>query len=189
MTQRSMSASMLTEIALSKNSPFHLYELYFDSGTSRFTDAGLDVTWSGNTYVNSGQVIGFEPIEENVSFNVTYVDIHLSGVPSAIISSFLNEQLLDRRAVIRKGFFNSNMAIIADPIIIFEGRMDSANLSEDPVSGTANIVITAASHFVDFEATNGRRTNATEQKALFSGDKAFDFIPSLAHKVLLWGKR
>lgn len=188
MTQRDMTASMITEVAKQKNEPFHLYDFYFDSGTIYLTDAGMNLTWSSNTYTNAGKALGFDAIEESVEVEVTEIQIHLTGVASDIISTVLTEDFIDRRVIVRKGFLNSSGAIIADPVVIFDGRMDGPSLSEDPLAGTADIVVPAANHFVDFETTNGRRTNSTEQKKLFSTDKGFDFVPSLTDKVIRWGR-
>lgn len=189
MTQRSMSANMLAEIAKSQNQPFHLFEFVWDSATYRFTDAGMDLTWNSNTYTNSGNVLGFGNVEENLQMDIAEVALVLTGVNSAIISIFLNENFIDRPCRIYKGFLNSSGAIIVDPVLIFSGRLDSPSFEEDPTEGTTSVTCNAADHFVDFDTKNGRRTNPTEQKTLFPGDKGFDFVHSLQDKVIQWGKQ
>jgi hypothetical protein len=188
MTQRSMSASMLTEIAKTKNEPFHLFEFEWDSATVRFTDAGMDLTWSANTYTNAANVLGFSNIDENLSMDVSEISLVLTGISSTVIAYFLTENFIDRPCRIYKGFLDTSGVIVSDPVLIFSGRLDSPSMEEDPASGTATITCSAADHFIDFDTTNGRKTNPTEQKAYFPGDKGFDFVHTLQDKVIQWGK-
>lgn len=187
MTQRGASASVLTEMAKAANMPVNLYAADFESGSVYFNDSPRDITWGGNLYVSSGKVIQHSEIEDNIDFQITGTNIVVSGVPIDIMTLFINTSLIGRKIRIYQGFLDSNLALIADPFLKFQGSMDGGALEEDPTSGTASITIPCVNVFADFEKTQGRKTNDNTQKAFFSDDRAFEFIPTLRDSIIKWG--
>lgn len=187
MTQRGASASVITELASATNAPFHLFEVAWDSGTIYLTDAASSITWSGNTYSALGKMLGFGNIEESVALQATGVDLTLSGVPTDLVSSFLAEDFIDRQVKIYKGFFNSGGAVISDPVLVFQGLMDSPDFQEVLEENATVITIPANSQWAQFDKVNGRKTNTNSQRLHFSGDKGFNFVPGLKDKAIEWG--
>ena len=84
-----------------------------------------------------------------------------------------------------KGFLNSSEAVIADPFLLFKGRIESFSIDETINNSNANIVV--ASHWSDFSKIEGRKTNTGSQELHFSGDKGFEFASQTVQDIK-WGR-
>jgi len=185
MADRGMTAAVLTEIAESQNKPFHLVDIQFTTGTVYFTDSNRDIDWNYRTYTAAGDFLTFSDITEQNAMTVGEIEVQLSGVDRAYLSTILNETFMDRILIIRKGFLNDSNAIIVNPIIIYQGRMDQPNIIES--SNDCVISVTVANQFVDFIKTTGRYTNTDSQALFFPNDRGFQY----AHQVIKeinWGR-
>jgi hypothetical protein len=87
---------------------------------------------------------------------------------------------------IRTAMLNAGLQVIADPVLIFDGRMDRPSISVDPDSGTTVCTIDGVSHWTDFERRPGRHSNNNEQQKHFPGDLGFDQVASLPDDIF-WG--
>lgn len=188
MADRNATEAVIAELGKSKNQPFHLVEVGFDSTPVYATDAWRNITWNGHTYTALGHFMSFSDIEETSELQVANLTAQLSGVDQSLISAVLTENYIDRPLKIYKGFLNDSMQVIADPILIFEGRMDSPVIEENPDDGTCTVAVTATNAWVDFERLSGRHTNHEEQQLFFPGDKGFEFASEVM-KEILWGRK
>ena len=183
---RGATAAFLTEIAKDENSLCHLFEAEFDAGTTRLTDAGFDITWSSNLYTST-QLLSFTGLSETRQPLVNRVTFVLSGVDQALISIILADDFLDRACRIYKAVFDSS-GLVADPLKIFEGRMDEPNIALDPSSGTATVSVGAAAIWADFELRRGRHTNNDDNQTFFPTDEGFEFVTEIPNKIF-WGTK
>lgn len=188
MSDRNATAAVIAEIGKSKNQPFHLFDIVFDTTPIYITDAYTTIIWGGKTYTALGHLLGFSDIEESSELQVSSLTAQLSGVDQSLISAVLSEYYIDRPLRIYKGFFDVNMAVIAEPVLIFEGRMDSPVIEENPDDGTCKVAITASSAWVDFERMSGRHTNHEEQQIFFPGDLGFQYSSEVV-KDITWGAK
>lgn len=192
MPQRDATPEVLTEIAKSQIRQFHLFKGEFDDGTLYLADSSRPITFEGQPYISLGHFITFDTIEEEADLQTTGVNVTLSGVPAEMVALVINQDLVDKRLSIYRGFIDENGSIVTDPLLIFRGRTDGGTFNESIDSedgepdGKAVISITAVNHWVDFEKTNGRRTNHKEQLNLFPGDEFFSFVADLVDKVITW---
>ena len=185
---RGATPAIVAELGKSQNQPFHLVEVLFDTVPAYMTDAWTTIVWDGKTYLALGNFIGFSDIEESSDLQVAGITVQLSGVNQTMISAVLAENYIDRQVIIRKGFFDANMAVIADPVIIFDGRMDSPVIEENPDEGTCTVGITATNAWVDFERKSGRHTNHEEQQIFFPGDLGFQYSSEVVTDIV-WGRK
>ena len=150
MANRGSTSAFQTEIVKSQSQPIHLIDVVFDDTTHRLTDAFITITYDGNAYSALGYLLNFSVIEETSEILANRLSIQLSGVGSTYINEVLTPDYIDRQVIIRKGFLNSSNALIADPIIIFDGRMDNPSISENGSDGSATVTITASNQFINF---------------------------------------
>ena len=188
MANRGASSAFLTELAKSQNQPCHLAEIVFDNEPIYITDAWTNITWGGHTYTALGHFIGFTDIEESMEVQVANLTAQLSGVDQSLVSAVLTENYIDRPLRIYKAFLNDSMAIVADPVLIFEGRMDSPVIEENPDDGNCTVSISATNAWVDFERKSGRHTNHEEQQIFFPGDRGFEYVSEITAEIT-WGKK
>jgi hypothetical protein len=156
MANRGSTTAFQTEIKKDQSHPLHLIEVYLDSATYYVTDNYRDVVYDSNTYNALGFFLNFANIEESTEVTASRITLSLSGVDQQYTNLFLTENYVDRRVVIRKAFINTSNALIADPVTIFDGRLDSPVITEDADTGLATIAVVASNQFVDFEKTPGR---------------------------------
>lgn len=184
---RGSSSAFQTEVAKSNNRPVHLVEVYFDDETVYMTDAFKDITYNSNNYIAVGHFMGFSDIEEAAEVIVSSVTLSLSGVDQVWISRVLNKAYIDRTVKIYTAFLDDAQALIVNPVLIFEGRMDTPAIQEDPESGKSSVSVSATNSWVDFSRKTGRHTNHEEQQIHFAGDKGFEFASEIV-KDITWGK-
>jgi hypothetical protein len=190
---RGATSDFLAEVAKEANKPIHLVSVHFDDDVTAgdqivyMTDTVKDVTWGGNDYSAVGGLLTIAKISEEVDVVVSKIRMTLDGVGSAWISNVLNKKYIDRQVKVYIGFLDDSNAVIADPVLIFDGRIDRPAITEDPDRGTATVQLTATNAWVDFTRVTGRHTNHEEQQLYFSGDKGFEFASEVA-KDLPWGR-
>nr|BAR34855.1 hypothetical protein [uncultured Mediterranean phage uvMED] len=183
---RGSTGAFQTEIVKSANKPFHLLKLSFDDVSYFLSDAYIPVTYDSNTYTPTGSFLNFSDIVETNEANIETITIALSGVDTTYINLFLTGGYLDRTVQIYKAFLDSSDALVSDPLLIFDGRLNNPVIKEDVDAGTSTIAVQASSLFVDFDRINTRFTNNESQQSFFSGDTGFRFS-SVVVKELNWG--
>ncbi|HRQ68528.1 MAG TPA: hypothetical protein P5031_08195 [Candidatus Syntrophosphaera sp.] len=194
MADRSATAAVITELGATKSQPVHLVEITIDDADGNstilyITDAWTSVTWNGHTYTALGHFMAFTDIEETAEVQVNALTLSLSGVDQSYISAFLSYYYIDRPVKIYKAFLDSTtMAVIADPILIFDGRMDEPGIEEHPEDGSCVVTVSATNIWVDFERKSGRHTNNEEQQVFFPGDLGFQYASEIVTDII-WGRK
>jgi len=180
---RSLSASLISELETNKLNPVELVYLGISTGTY-YTDHYKNLTFDGNTYTASSLFLGSSEVQENADVAVNTLSLKFSGADTTIISLLLNNNYMNKPAKVYRGFLNDSQALIADPFLLFDGRISSFTLEENETTSSVNIII--ASHWADFEKTSGRRTAENSQKIYFPNDKGMEFASKTAQRIK-WG--
>jgi hypothetical protein len=83
------------------------------------------------------------------------------------------------------GFFNASYAIIADPVLIFSGFMNTMHIT---LGETATVQLTAENELIRWETPTGRRYTNEDQRNRFAGDEGLEFVSQAVEKELIWGQ-
>jgi hypothetical protein len=135
---RSLTTAVKNELATNQLNPITL--VYFNISTGlRFTDHYKDITYDSNTYSASSLLLGVSDISESSEVSVDSIAVSFSGADQTIISLVFNNEYMEKEAEIYKGFLNSSQQLIADPFLLFKGRVESFNLDEDETSSTITL--------------------------------------------------
>lgn len=202
MANRNLTASQITANNLQNAKFFELlYIRVRDTGTSSYehtyiSNAPYDITVDTNiasmgigngvqTFTALGPFLQFGNVDESADFQINSVTVTLGGVRDADLALFLDNQYLDQPIKIFRVWYTSDGAMIDDPVMIFDGRIDKPVISDDPENGIT-IGCAASSQWVDYERRAGRHTNPSEQKFFFPTDTGFKFA-NIAIKDLKWG--
>jgi hypothetical protein len=180
---RSLTAGVIAELATNKLNPVELIYLGISTGTY-YTDHYKNLTFDGNTYTASSLFLGSSEVQENADVAVNTLSLKFSGADTTIISLLLNNNYMNKPVKVYRGFLNDSQELIADPFLLFDGRISSFTLEEDTTSSSVNIIV--ASHWADFEKTSGRRTAENSQKIYFPNDKGMEFASKTAQRIK-WG--
>lgn len=159
-------------------------ELDFASGFVRVTNAAYDFNWNGFTWTGVGNLGSIEAVKEGAELQMYGIGLRLSGIPSELVSIALGEHYQGRSAKIWLAPLTSDYQIIADPILLWSGRMDTMQIE---MGDTASITVTAESRLVDWERPRIRRYNHEDQIGEYSTDKGLEFVTQATEKEVVWG--
>jgi hypothetical protein len=163
-------------------------EFLFDGGPVRLWSGIGAIAWDGKTWTGAGTLGSVGLIEETSELRATGATFTLSGIPSELVAVALGEPYQGRRCALWLAFLDEAWAVIADPIQVFAGRMDTSEITDGGAS--AAIRINAENRLIDLERAGDVPTYAPEdQKRLFPGDRGLDYVPSLQEKVIYWGRQ
>lgn len=159
-------------------------ELQFASGTHRYCTAGQSIVWNGNTWVGVGAIASIEAIKESEGLQATGMKMMLSGVPSSLISLALGEAVQGKTAKMWVAGISAAGAVVADPVLEFQGRVDTLFINDSQSS--CSIGINVESRMADFQRPNTRRFNAATHEADYPGDKFFSHIVAMTETEIVW---
>lgn len=156
----------------------------FESGPVRVHDGVGTLTWEDNAYAGVGNYGGVSAVEEDSELSASKVSFTLSGIDPTLISIALGEQYQGRPITSYVAFLDEAGQIILDPVVEFQGRMDTMNLT---LGALATIELTAVDARADWDRPRIGRWNGADQQARFPGDKGLDFAEQTTEKELRWG--
>jgi len=161
-----------------------LVEMEFSGGTTRACNAGYNFVWGGHTWIGVGNLGKIGAIQEGKDLQMYGCSLELSGIPPEMVAIALNNEYQGNPATIWFAPLDENYTILADPIIVFKGRMDTMPIE---LGETATIQLTIESRLVDWERPRISRYNDVDQQKLHPGDKGLEFIAQMVEKELVWG--
>ena len=182
---RDITSGFQTEITSDTLRPVSFVEAFFDSETIRFWNGIGEITFEGNIYTGSGNLLNISEITETKDNEARGVSFVLSGISSSLIAIALAEPYQGRNIRTRFAVLDANNNVIADPFTFFSGKMDVMNIEES--GETATIQLTAENELISLKRPNERRRTPEDQKSSFTGDTFFDNVASLQSADIVWG--
>jgi len=165
--------------------PVVFVELDFSGGFVRVNSSPYSLTFSSNVFLGVGKLGEITPVEEVAEIRGHTIALRLYGIPPDLAAMTLTETYKFRPARIWLGFLDDNHAVIADPVMIFAGIMETLtpNVGED-----ATVTVQAVSRLRDWERPR-RRNYTTEDQAIdYAGDKGFEYVAAMVEKTVSWGR-
>lgn len=182
---RGLTSAFKTAAAAGNVVPALLGHFDFTGGIVRVWTGLGDLSWGGDTYTGLGDLVAVSPVQETNETRSNGMSFTLNGIPSAMVTRILGEGYRGRAAKLWLALFDSSGAIIADPLLLFSGRMDQCLL--DDSGATATCTITAESRLVDLQRPRERRRTDEDQQNLFAGDRGLEYVAGLQDKEIVWG--
>ena len=184
---RTLTAAAKTESQKSSGvKPIALVKLAFDSGDMLVWSGRGDLAWTGDTYTGIGDLGRISAVEEGVEQKASGISFELSGIPAATISVALGEDVQGRTARIWLGFLDPAYRLIAAPVLVFGGRLDTMDVK---LGETGGVSVTAESRLIDWERPRERLYTDAGQKERFANDEGFAFVNEAVEKEIVWGAR
>lgn len=198
---RTLTSGMLGVTTADVVRPVYFVKMVFDSSDTAnpvLLWSGLgDLAFGGETYTGLGDLLSISDIAETSDISATGINVALSGLNRAFVAQALGYQYQGRPLTVFLGAFNDQGALIADPIVVFSGFMDTMTISEG--AETSTISVNVENKLVAFERTKVRRYTAEDQKIdyplkLANGnnnpnyDAGFEFVTSIVQKEIIWGR-
>ena len=186
---RSLTSGVKTELATNDIRPVHLITLGFGTPVN-ITDCSFSLTSSVSgssvTYSASDFILGISNHTEETDITKSSVSISLSGADQTFISTVLNENVVNDTVEIYRGLLNSSNSIIADPILLYSGNIDTFEIAETTTQSNVKLII--VSHWADFEKKSGRKTNNASQQRFFNTDVGMDYSSETVLDIK-WGRK
>lgn len=182
---RSITSGMISAITAQQLSPFFLIEADFDSGALNLWTGIGDLSYGGKTYTGTGEILNLSATKETKNIEATGVTVTLSGLDTSIIALAMNEPYQDRPARFYLGALDSAGAVIASPLLVFEGRMDVMPIENN--GETSSVSMTVENILVDLNRPNPWNYTPEDQEIYFVGDTGFDRVTGLQEKDIVLG--
>ena len=162
---RTLTTSVKNELATNEIRPIHLITIGFGTPVN-ITDCGFSLTssisGSSVTYSPSSFLVSIPSFTEETDVTKTSLQLALSGADQTFISTVLGENIVNDSVTIYRGLLNSSNALIADPILLYQGNIDTFEINETETE--SNVKLMVVSHWADFEKKSGRKTNNAEDE-------------------------
>jgi hypothetical protein len=185
---RTLTAAALAALQGQRAEVAHFLDLAFSGGTVRFTSGPHNVDWNGNTYSAAGSAMSFEAVTETPDPSGQRLRIVLDGVQLGAIAALLSQNYIGRLATLRRAYLNAAGTIIADPLVLFTGYMNTPwEVTEDWDSRWCKVSTEIVSPLAVFEQVRGITADKTSHQRYYTGDTFFAHIVDKPEGDFGWG--
>lgn len=186
MSSRSITAANKAALTAQQVMPLYLVEAQFDSGTVRYWNGYTDLTALGETWLGAGNLMSVSAVEETSEIRAAGMQLGFSGIPTAMLSVVLAEDYQGRPVNFYLGALDTATgAVVADPMLVFNGRIDTMPIVED--GKTATIVASVESRLIRLEQASRRRYTHEDQQVDFPGDLGLQHVAAIQDVQIVWG--
>ena len=139
----------------------------------------------GTQWLGIGTLGSIEAITEGTALQMYGCQLTLSGIPPEVISEAFTQTYQGRSATIWLAPLTEDYVIIADPVVVFKGRMDTMDIA---LGETCTVTVSVESRLVDWERPRIRRFNDEDQRSEYPNDRGFRYVDQMIQKDLKWNR-
>ncbi len=166
--------------------PVLLASLDFVGGMKRLWSGVGTLSWDGEDWLGAGSLGRVSTIEETMELRAAGMSMQLSGVQDEDLTEVITEPIQGRRAKVYLGFLDSNFQLVSDPIVIFDGRMDTVEIVDG--GSTATITMMVENRLRDLDRARTRRYTDADQQSRYPNDRGLEYVPALQEIDIPWGR-
>lgn len=159
-------------------------ELLFSTGAVRVVAGPRDITIGGNVFTAIYTLGRISEVEETSELQAAALTLELAGVPRDSVNVAMTALCQGRPGTIYEVVFDATTEQpLADPAILFRGRMDNMQIS---LGETATVRVSMTNRLADWNRPRIRRYTSEEHERRYAGDKGFRFVTATASKEVVW---
>lgn len=158
----------------------------FASATLYLWSGRGSVTWNGHTWLGVGTMGSIAPVEEGSTVEARGTTLTLSGIDVTVLGDSLTDLRQGLPVTVWFALFDDTLALIPNPVIAFQGRMDQPTISHD--GQTCTIQINCESRLMDLNTPAERRYTNEDQQRDYPNDRGFEFVNSIQEVTIYWGR-
>ncbi len=159
-------------------------ELDFATGFVRLAGSPADFSFGGNTFVGVGALGGISQVQESAELRSYGLTLTLAGVPRDSVAIAMGQHYQGRAGTVWEVVFDPSTHLpIADPILVFRGRMDQVVVK---LGDPSTIALTMTNRLADWERPRLRRYTDEDQKRGFATDRGFEFVTATTDREIIW---
>ena len=181
---RTLDAPTLAALGQPSVPLVQLILLDFPSLPVALNTSNWDLVFGGVTYKGAFGLGEISPVEDAPGA-IKGLTARLSGVASASVSLALDgsDEWQGAPVTLRTAILDANFAVVDAPLE-WTGRGDTMSLSED--GETAVVDATIESSAVDLLRGAEMTYSDADQRSLYPGDRAFEYVVSQADQPVVW---
>ena len=186
---RDITTAFKNEVEGDSLSPFYAIEMEFEDDAAtilRYWTGYGEITFDSKTFSGVADFMNIEVAPETTDIQATGAMVEITGLNSATISLALGEQYQGNPFRIWLGALNSSGGVIADPYMVFEGKMDVMNLSQSAQNSI--VTISSESSLIDLNRSRVRRYTHEDQKVDHPEDRGLEYVPTIQDLNITWGR-
>ena len=181
-----MTPAVATALVSQVLRPGILVEMDFLSGPLYIWSGMGTLNWNGDAFLGVGSFGSISIVEEGNTVQARGITLGLSGIDSSLLAGALQELSQELPVTVWMGLFDSSLALIPDPLVIWAGFTDQPTIA---VSGeTATISLNCESKLLSMNVPADRRLTQDDANLLNPGDLAFIFTSSIQQQNVYWGR-
>lgn len=186
----------------------HAVLIKLSVNTSTYTIANTygPISWNGTTYLGLGNFLGMNEIQDELQTTNNSIQISLSGVPKEVgeqglgvynsyVALVLDQKIKGSKVEIWRAFFDTSTGEVdsASTSLRFSGYIsnftisDAADVESRTESYTISVSCSSILGILERKIT-GRRTNGTDQKALYPTDTSMDRVVAISNTAFDFGR-
>ena len=181
---RTFSAAALAALTDSAVRPFYLLSVELASTTLYMSTLDHNITWNSHTWEGEGLFLDLGSLTESAG-SAEGFEVEFAGEPSALLSIHLQEVQQNKPALVYLGFLDGARALVADPILLFSGKVSHSKLVD--AADSASLVLSIESVLADFDRPKDLRYNHEAQQVKYPGDLFFEYVEQLQEASYFWG--
>jgi hypothetical protein len=171
---RALSPTAIAALAASVVRVRQLVYMQFPSGVVALNSDNRAIVYGGVTYLGAAGLGSISPVDDSPG-EVKGIQLEMSGVPIEYLALALADATQVQGAIvaIRLALLAADDSVIDAPLD-WVGNIDTMSIEED--GETCAIAVTAESSAVDLLRGNALTTSDADQRFLYPGDLAFQYV-------------
>lgn len=182
---RNLSTEMQAVSTAEVVRPIMFVECEFDSGDINLWNGVGSLTYNGKNYIGAGNLLAVEPVSESTDLRANGTSVTLSGLNNTLVGLAKDEDYQGRALTVKLGAMDESNDVIADPVIMFSGFMDTMMLTDSGESST--ITIDVENKLIQMDRARVRRFTDNDQRIDYPNDDGFSFVTKIQDREINWG--
>ena len=184
---RGLTGTVAAAVAAEQAARTVAVELDFPSGMARWNASPMDIVIDGATFLGVGMLGSISVTEESAELRAYGLTVVLSGIPRDAITLALIQGYQGRRGTVWEVPLNPvTHAVLASPVVIFRGRMDTMDIE---LGDAALVRVALENRLADWERPRMQRYTDEDQRARYPDDGGFRFVSAMTEKEIVWPGR
>lgn len=161
--------------------------LDFPSGVARWNSSPMDITIGGETFFGVGALGTISAAEEGIELRSYGMSVGITGIPRDAVALALGQAYQGRAGTVWEVILDRDTwRPVADPIVIFRGRMDQMDIT---LGKMAEVSVKLENRLTDWERPKIVRYTDADQRKRDPNDGSFRFLPATTEKEIIWPAR
>ena len=183
-----------------------LIKMSVNTSTYYIANTYAPIQYNGNTYVGLGHFLGMNEIQDDLRPTNNSIQLSLSGIPkdpgeaglgdfASYVSLILGSKIKGSKIEIYRAFFDKTTGELLNSSVSlrFSGYVSNYTISDSTDIATRTdsytcVIQCSSVHAILERKITGRRTNSTDQKALYPSDTSMDRVIAISKTSFDFGK-